>query len=50
MAEIAGWMNEGLIVSREDVVQGDVDDFHETLLRLFDGANVGKLVLALDRD
>ncbi|HEY2217581.1 MAG TPA: NADP-dependent oxidoreductase [Solirubrobacteraceae bacterium] len=49
MAEIAGWMNEGLIVSREDIVQGDVEDFHDTLLKLFDGANVGKLVLALDR-
>jgi NADPH-dependent curcumin reductase CurA len=48
-AELAGWMHEGLIVSREDVVEGGIEDFHDTLLRLFEGANTGKLVLALDR-
>jgi hypothetical protein len=40
-------MREGLLVSREDVVSGGVEDFHETLLKLFEGANVGKLVLQL---
>jgi NADPH-dependent curcumin reductase len=45
IAELAGWMREGLLVSREDVVQGGVEDFHDTLLKLFEGANVGKLVL-----
>jgi NADPH-dependent curcumin reductase CurA len=45
IAELAGWMGEGLLVSREDVVRGGVEDFHETLLKLFEGANVGKLVL-----
>jgi NADPH-dependent curcumin reductase len=48
MAELAGWLREGKIVSREHVVHGRVGDFPETLLMLFDGANTGKLVLALD--
>ena len=49
MAELAGWLKEGKIVSREHVVRGGVDAFPETLLMLFDGVNTGKLVLALDR-
>ncbi len=48
IAAIAGWMREGLIVSREDLVDGGIGDFHPTLLRLFEGANTGKLVLRLD--
>ncbi len=48
MAELAGWLREGKIVSREHVVHGGVGDFPETLLMLFDGVNTGKLVLALD--
>jgi NADPH-dependent curcumin reductase CurA len=44
-AEIAGWMQEGRLISREDVVDGAVSDFPETLLKLFNGENVGKLVL-----
>jgi hypothetical protein len=50
MAEIAGWMREGLIVSREEVLEGGVEDFHDTLLKLFEGANTGKLVLRLRGD
>jgi NADPH-dependent curcumin reductase CurA len=42
--DIAQWMKEGRFVSREDVVEG-IDHFPETLLKLFDGANFGKLVL-----
>ena len=45
MAEIAGWMQEGRLISREHVVEGGVDAFPETLLKLFTGENVGKLVL-----
>jgi len=48
MAELAGWLREGKIVSREHVVHGGVADFPEALLMLFDGANTGKFVLALD--
>ena len=50
MAELAGWLQAGQLVSREHVVRGGVSDFPDVLLMLFDGANTGKLVLALDRD
>ena len=43
--EIAGWMQEGRLIAREHVVDGGVDAFHDTLLKLFTGENVGKLVL-----
>ncbi len=46
-AEMAGWLREGRLRSREDVVRGTVDDFPETLLRLFRGENTGKLVLQI---
>jgi NADPH-dependent curcumin reductase len=48
LAEMAGWYKEGRLVSREQVVHGTVSDFPGALLMLFDGANTGKLVLALD--
>jgi len=44
-AELAGWMTEGRLVSREEVIRGGVDAFPETLMRLFNGENTGKLVL-----
>ena len=43
--EIAGWIAAGKITSQEHVVQGSVNDFHDTLQMLFRGENVGKLVL-----
>ena len=49
MAELAGWLQAGKLVAREHVVTGGVRDFPDTLLMLFEGANTGKLVLALDR-
>jgi NADPH-dependent curcumin reductase CurA len=49
MAELAGWLQAGQLVSREHVVRGTVGDFHDVLLMLFDGANTGKLVLALEK-
>jgi NADPH-dependent curcumin reductase CurA len=47
IAELAGWMKEGKLVSREQVVDGGVRAFPETLLKLFAGENTGKLVLAV---
>jgi len=44
-AEIAGWMREGKLISREDIVDGGVSAFPDALLKLFAGENVGKLVL-----
>ncbi len=49
-AEIAGWMQEGRLISREDVVNGAVSAFPDTLLKLFNGENVGKLVLRIESD
>jgi NADPH-dependent curcumin reductase CurA len=49
MAELAGWLQAGQLVTREHVVHGSVGDFHDVLLMLFDGANTGKLVLALEK-
>jgi NADPH-dependent curcumin reductase CurA len=43
--EIAGWMADGRLISREEVVGGGVQAFPATLLRLFAGENTGKLVL-----
>jgi hypothetical protein len=47
VAALAGWLREGKLVSREHIVEGDVQAFPETLLKLFAGENTGKLVLAL---
>lgn len=41
---LAGWMMEGKLKAREDVVDG-LETFPETLLKLFRGENFGKLVI-----
>src|SRR6202030_3111223 len=40
---IAGWMNEGKLISREHVIDGGVHAFGDALLKLFAGENTGKL-------
>jgi NADPH-dependent curcumin reductase CurA len=47
--EIAGWLKSGELHSLEDVVRGSIEAFPHTLLKLFRGENVGKLVLELER-
>jgi NADPH-dependent curcumin reductase len=47
--EMAGWMREGKLVAREDIVKGGIDAFPETLLKLFKGENTGKLVLEIPK-
>ncbi len=42
--EMAGWLATGQLKTREDIATG-LETFPETLLRLFKGENVGKLVL-----
>ncbi len=49
-AEIAGWMREGRLISREEVVEGGVSAFPDALLKLFAGENIGKLVLRVGSD
>jgi NADPH-dependent curcumin reductase CurA len=42
--EMAGWLKSGRLKTREDIVDG-LETFPETLLKLFNGENFGKLVL-----
>lgn len=42
--QMAGWLSTGKLKSREDIVEG-LATFPDTLLRLFKGENIGKLVL-----
>jgi NADPH-dependent curcumin reductase len=44
IAEMAGYLKAGTMKSKEDVVEG-LNNFPEALLKLFSGANFGKLVL-----
>ncbi len=44
---IAGWLSDGSLIAREEVVDGGVAAFGETLMRLFHGENTGKLLLRL---
>jgi NADPH-dependent curcumin reductase len=45
IAEMAGYLKDGRMKSREDVVRGGVAAFPDTLPKLFSGENFGKLVL-----
>jgi len=42
--EMAGWLAAGKLKSREDIVEG-LETFPDTLLKLFKGENIGKLIL-----
>jgi NADPH-dependent curcumin reductase len=44
LQDLATWMKQGKLKSREDIVSGFAD-FPEILLKLFSGENTGKLVL-----
>ncbi len=45
--EMAGWIADGSLITREQVVEGGVEAFPDALLKLFRGENTGKLVLEL---
>jgi NADPH-dependent curcumin reductase CurA len=45
IAEMAGYLKDGRMKSKEDVVRGGVAVFPQTLNKLFNGENFGKLVL-----
>ncbi|MES2978195.1 MAG: NADP-dependent oxidoreductase [Pseudomonadota bacterium] len=49
IAELAGYLKDGRMKSREDVVQG-LETFPDALLKLFRGENFGKLVLQVVAD
>ena len=44
VTEMGGWLASGKLISREDIAEG-LENFPDTLLRLFSGQNTGKLVL-----
>ncbi|HYB23902.1 MAG TPA: NADP-dependent oxidoreductase, partial [Solirubrobacteraceae bacterium] len=48
--ELAGWLRDGSLIAREEVVEGGVRAFPQMLLRLFAGENTGKLVLHVGAD
>jgi NADPH-dependent curcumin reductase CurA len=43
--EMAGWIAQGKLNSKVYVAEGGVRAFPETLIKLFNGENTGKLVL-----
>src|SRR6516165_4923088 len=45
-AEIAGWLRDGRLISREQIIEGGVRAFPAALVKLFAGENIGKLILA----
>jgi NADPH-dependent curcumin reductase len=50
VAEMAGYLKDGRMKSKEDVMEGGVNAFPEALIKLFTGANFGKLVLSIAKD
>ena len=44
LTELGGWVAEGKLKAREDIVDG-IETFPETLNKLFSGENFGKLVI-----
>jgi NADPH-dependent curcumin reductase len=46
-AELAGWLRDGRLISREQIIDGGVRAFPDALVKLFAGQNFGKLVLAV---
>ncbi|MDQ2779006.1 MAG: NADP-dependent oxidoreductase [Pseudomonadota bacterium] len=50
VSELAGYLKDGRMKSREDVVEGGVAKFSEALGMLFSGENFGKLVLQVSKD
>jgi NADPH-dependent curcumin reductase CurA len=49
IAEMGGYLKDGKMKSKEDVVDG-LENFPETLLKLFNGENFGKLVLQVAKE
>lgn len=46
-AEMAGWLAEGRLIAREDVMHG-LDSFPEALRRMLTGTKFGKLLISLE--
>lgn len=49
LKDLVAWRDAGKITGREDIAEGAVDIFPDTLLRLFQGDNFGKLIIKLPK-
>ena len=49
IAQLAEWLTTGRLRSHEHIESGHIDEFPDTLLKLFNGENIGKLILALEK-
>jgi NADPH-dependent curcumin reductase CurA len=47
LQEMTGWLRDGRLTTREELVRGSITDFPDALMKLFRGENTGKLVLAI---
>ena len=47
LREMAGWHADGSLKTREEIVEGSIEDFQPTLMKLFRSENTGKLVLEI---
>jgi NADPH-dependent curcumin reductase CurA len=47
LGEMAGWLQSGKLKTREEIVEGSIEDFQPALMQLFRGDNTGKLVLQI---
>ena len=45
--EMAGWLREGKLKFKENIVPGEVADYPTVLHRLYEGENIGKMLLRL---
>ena len=43
--DLAKWMAEGKLSGKETVAKGGLEKAEETLKQLFDGKNIGKMIL-----
>ena len=46
-SELAGWLRDGRLISREQIIEGGVHAFPDAVLKLFAGENLGKLIVAV---
>jgi NADPH-dependent curcumin reductase len=49
IAQLGEWLRTGRLRSHEYIEDGHIGDFPDTLLKLFNGENTGKLILALEK-
>jgi NADPH-dependent curcumin reductase CurA len=47
LRDMAAWRADGRLKTREEIIEGQIEDFQPTLMKLFHGENTGKLVLQI---